>query len=416
MFEIIGLIIKVYMAVGGYYMGRNPNWKEEELTLALELYVSKGLEWLGRIGDTTEEVIALSTLLKGLDLFDEPQNDNFRSVGSVRMKLGNLKMFDPQYSGGSLANTGTMDREIWNKYSGNIQELHSASLKIIRDHYKGKMTPGVKKYIDRINQSATSIRKTDNPANNWEKRMVKVLLDEARSRDDTVLAEKYTEIISLIDKQDIAAQETYHEHAGINRAVIREKKENKIGKHVRDEMRNLIKEDMIWESDLTDFQSEDWSKDVLHLSRAFFVKIDIDKDIKPQLKDSNDYLRYWKDIYYIHGQTYAMCKEWFESGRKHFDKWLVSFIKGKKIICSPDSFKRILLLIKELDEKNVCVSVSDLKPKTAESDEIELIVDYLVRWGVLSSFQGSTREYNIDDYDRFYDMINYPDKYTLRDE
>ena len=393
-------------------MSRNPNWKEEELTLALELYVSKGLEWLGRISDTTEEVVVLSTILKGLDLFDEPQSSNFRSVGSIRMKLGNLKMYDPQYAGGTLANTGKMDKEIWNKYSGDLKKLHLASLKIIRDHYKGKMTSRVKKYIDRIEKSAVAISNVDNPANNWEKRMVQVLLDEARSRGDIDLAGKYSEILSLLDKQNTTLQESYHEHAGINQAVFREKPENKIGKHVRDEMGKLIKEDMIWESDLIDFQSGDWSKDVLHLSHAFFVKIDTGKDIKKQLRDDNGYLRYWKEIFNIHDQTFAMCKEWFESGRKHFDNWLVSFIKGKKIICPLDSFKRLLLLVKELDQNSVCVSVSDLKNKAAESDEIELFVDYLIKWGVLSAFQGSTREYNIDDYDRLYDMINNPHKYV----
>lgn len=98
-------------------MSRNPNWKEEELTLALELYLSKGLKWLGRISDTTEEIVVLSKILKGLDLFDGQKGSNFRSVGSVRMKLGNLKMFDPDYNGGSLSNTGKMDKEIWNKYA-----------------------------------------------------------------------------------------------------------------------------------------------------------------------------------------------------------------------------------------------------------------------------------------------------------
>lgn len=211
-------------------MGRNPNWKEEELILALELYISKGLEWLGRISDTTEEVVTLSLILKGLDFFDVPQNSNFRSVGSVRMKLGNLKMYDPEYAGGTLANTGKMDKEIWNKYSGDIQKLHSLSLKVIREHYKGKLSPSIKKYIARIEQSVVPLCNADNPANKWEKRMVQMLLDEARSREDTELIEKYLEILTLLDKKNTIVQESYHEpyheHAGINQAVFKEKTED----------------------------------------------------------------------------------------------------------------------------------------------------------------------------------------------
>ena len=242
--------------------------------------------------------------------------------------------------------------------------------------------------------------------------MVQVLFDEASSRGDIGLADKYSEILSLFDKQNTIVQEPYHEHAGINQAALREKPENKIGKYVRGKMLNLINEDMIWDSDLIDFQSEDWSKDILHLSCAFFVKVDPSKDIKKQLRDENGYLRYWKDIYNIHEQAYAMCKEWFESNRKHFDKWLVSFVKGKKINCSLASFKNVLLLVKELDQKDICIRVSDLRDRVTESDEIEQLIDYLIKWGVLASFQGSTREYNIDDYDRFYDMINNPQKYV----
>lgn len=395
-------------------MGRNPNWKEEELILALELYISKGLKWLGRISDTTEEIVVLSTILKGLDFYGVPISGNFRSVGSVRMKLGNFKMFDPEYEGGSLSNAGRLDNEIWNKYAHDTQLLSSKSIQIINDHYKGRITAKIRKYIDRIEQSEN--KGQYNSESDLEIKMVRSLLDAARSKGDKELSNKYSEALSILEKRNKSSQDSYHEHGGINQALIKEKPENKIGRHVRDEIRKLIDNEMIWETDLDDFQSDEWSKDILHLSHAFFLKIDVSKDIKKQLRDNNGYLRYWKEIYAIQGQQYAMCKEWFESNRKHFDKWIDKFIKEKKLACSPDAFKALLLLVKELDQKAVCVSVSELKNSSEDSEEIEIFVDYLIKWGVLLPFQGSTREYNIDDYDRFYDMINNPEKYALRDE
>ena len=152
---------------------------------------------------------------------------------------------------------------------------------------------------------------------------------------------------------------------------------------------------------------------VIAYQSCFFVKIDPEEEIKKQLRDRNNQIRYWKDLYTIHGQQYAICKEWYEHQRKYFDKWLDTFIKRKKITCSTDTFKNMLLLIKKLDQNEICIRVLDLRNQTDNIEEIEEIIDLLINWGALASFQGSTREYNIDDYDRFYDMINHPEKYTV---
>ncbi len=79
-------------------MSRNPNWKEEELTVVLELYHAKGYEWQGNINDSTEEIVVLSSILSSFDLFDELGGRINRSVGSVRMKLANFKTLDPNYN------------------------------------------------------------------------------------------------------------------------------------------------------------------------------------------------------------------------------------------------------------------------------------------------------------------------------
>lgn len=44
---------------------RSPNWLEEEVMLALDLYVHRDLSWINKMSDSTYEIIALSKLLNG---------------------------------------------------------------------------------------------------------------------------------------------------------------------------------------------------------------------------------------------------------------------------------------------------------------------------------------------------------------
>ena len=43
---------------------KSPNWKEEEIMLVLELYLSNGLSWANKIMDRTIEIIQMSLLLE----------------------------------------------------------------------------------------------------------------------------------------------------------------------------------------------------------------------------------------------------------------------------------------------------------------------------------------------------------------
>lgn len=128
---------------------RNPNWKEEELKIALELYLSKDLEWLARMQDSTSEVRLLSQLLNGLDFFRDPKPEMFRSCGSVRMKLSNFKALDRRYGKSSLSNIGSMDKEIWNRYYDNLPCLKEECRMIVAHHFKGKRTFELDEYISR---------------------------------------------------------------------------------------------------------------------------------------------------------------------------------------------------------------------------------------------------------------------------
>ena len=83
-------------------MKKSPNWRSEELALALELYLAKDLAWLSKISDNTPEIKTLSYILQNLDYHESPKPEKFRSVGSVRMKLSNFKAIDQRNKKSSL--------------------------------------------------------------------------------------------------------------------------------------------------------------------------------------------------------------------------------------------------------------------------------------------------------------------------
>ena len=102
---------------------RSPNWLEEEVMLALDLYVHRDLSWINKMSDSTYEIIALSKLLNGLNLHSEKPT-NFRSTGSIRMKLANFMSLDDRYTRKSLGNVGGLDKKVWEKYKNDYSSLH----------------------------------------------------------------------------------------------------------------------------------------------------------------------------------------------------------------------------------------------------------------------------------------------------
>lgn len=73
--------------------------------------------------------------------------------------------------------------------------------------------------------------------------------------------------------------------------------------------------------------------------------------------------------------------------------------------------KRLLEKIKVLDEKNICISVSDVKESMKDILGVTEAVERLLEMRVLSEFQGSAREVVVEDYDLLYAMINNPNEY-----
>lgn len=393
-------------------MNRNPNWKEEELILALELYWAHDLAWLGKISDTTPDIMTLSLILNHLDLFEKPYPEKFRSVGSIRMKLSNFKSLDSRYGKGSLPNLGRKDKETWGKYANHYDILARESLKILEAHLEENISEKVKTYINRIRSSVADVppRIIDIYSQNIS--TLESMLGQAASIGDTELIDQYSKIIGSLQKKINVSVSQQAEHGGINQQRI-SSTQPKIGEYVQTIISMLISSDKLHPQLIESMISAEWSKEVLHLSHPFLKKINPHLRISTQLKDKNGYLRYWKKVYCIDGQQYVVCKEWFESKRKYFDAWLKTIDYGPKLQCSAVAFSEILQAIKHYDKSNVYISLSLLKQNCNENDvDIQKVVDFLNACGVLVSFQGSAREFNIDDYDLFYEMQKHPNNYT----
>ena len=88
---------------------RNPPWAEEELILALDLYLREGL-----LDDKDQAVIELSGDLNALTVHSErPDAFRFRNPNGVALKLANFAALDPNYGGRGMTRGGRRDAEVW---------------------------------------------------------------------------------------------------------------------------------------------------------------------------------------------------------------------------------------------------------------------------------------------------------------
>lgn len=131
---------------------RSPNWSEEELKLALELYLDRDASWHSRVSNSTWEIQALSNILRGMDVVLTESIENFRSVNSVRLKLANFKSLDENYRKTAMTNVGCLDKEIWNQYHKKGGALRLECIEIIKRHFKGEKTDAVVKYLHRLEE------------------------------------------------------------------------------------------------------------------------------------------------------------------------------------------------------------------------------------------------------------------------
>ena len=107
---------------------RNPPWSEEELVLALDLYLRRGI-----LRASHPEVVDLSRVLNGLAIHSEPPDlARFRNPNGVALKLSNFAAFDPTYDGRGMTRGGKLDTQVWDQYASDEDKL-SAAVAAIRD-------------------------------------------------------------------------------------------------------------------------------------------------------------------------------------------------------------------------------------------------------------------------------------------
>ncbi|HAU86546.1 MAG TPA: hypothetical protein DCW90_13950 [Lachnospiraceae bacterium] len=397
-------------------MSRNPNWFEEELKLALELYLSKDLQWHSKISDSTPEVIALSQILNNLDLAPKNHGKNFRSPSSIRLKLANFKTFDERYNKLSLANTGKLDKEIWEMYHAKYEQLTEECLKVLREHFKGENSGVVREYLTRLGMYE-----------DLREEFLKYLKEVVKRTKDfqtKALTEKNIDVSRVImnscydllkvandfnicvgyQKDDEKKQiDTYEEHAGINEKPI--KPEKKIGRFIQSTFTELIAHNYLTQEDLEFLTSEQSCRNEFHIGHPFIRKVDLSCSISDQIKDANGYIRYWKEPVRIKEQEYCICKEWYESNRKYYTKWLnrIKVING--INLSKEELNNILCYLKKNDEENVYNSTEKLIKKFFYIEHMDIILEKLIASGILMKFHDSVDQLVIEDYDLLCDII-----------
>lgn len=106
---------------------RNPNWTEEEIILALDLYFDMDF---GQMNKTNERVIELSNLLNQLPFHSSGRDEKFRNPNGVAMRLNNFKTYDDQYEGVGLKGGGSFVQSVFEKFDKDRSELNRRALQI----------------------------------------------------------------------------------------------------------------------------------------------------------------------------------------------------------------------------------------------------------------------------------------------
>jgi len=403
---------------------RSPNWLKEEVMLAMDLYVHRDRSWINKMSDSTFEIVGLSDLLNKLD-FHLVKPTNFRSTGSIRMKIANFMALDEQYHNKSLGNVGGIDRAVWKEYGDDYPLLHEHCKTIISQHLE--MTDKtIEKYIDlmQLNNTFNSIEVEFGKFVAGVRKEIS-LFEELANRNPQVAynirvissCKKVKDALSWVNELD---EDDYIEHPGVNQKPIKKRKaskattntnEEKIGKLVRRTFEGLLDNDKLTDDMVNLLLSYRYSHDVFGLNQSFLVVINSNQSVHDQIIDENGYVRYWINPVMIHEKRYCICKEWYENQRKKYLCWLSSVNSYPLNMISANDLKIVLEYIKDIDSKKTFIAKKDIINKFS-MDRIEDVLDVLMEIGVLSSFQGSTREYVVDDYDVLFGMIKRPSDYT----
>ena len=210
--------------------GRNPPWSEEELVLALDLYLRRGI-----LNASHPEVVDLSRVLNGLAIHSEPPDvARFRNPNGVALKLSNFAVFDPTYDGRGMTRGGKRDTQVWNQYAPDEDKL-SAAVAAIRDgralaesgesQSTGPSVVDVDVEEQHIEEFPVSIPDEHIVAHRREQSLVLAYRDHLENQGHTVKRSRYfptTGASALIcDLLDLTDGVLYEAKGDINRSSVR---------------------------------------------------------------------------------------------------------------------------------------------------------------------------------------------------
>ncbi|MCY3506942.1 MAG: hypothetical protein OXH41_12335 [Chloroflexi bacterium] len=195
-------------------MARNPNWAEEELVLALDLYLR-----LGDLGPADAEVIEVSRFLNTLAIHpDRPQRPDFRNPNGVALKTANFAAIDPNHPGLGMRRGGKLDAEVWDRYASDREAL-AAAVAAVREgnkladfQFADSETPQVietEVEAQHVEQFQVSVTARTIEADRREQRLVLAYCDHLESQGHLVKRNRYrlpdhvaTLVCDLVDETD----------------------------------------------------------------------------------------------------------------------------------------------------------------------------------------------------------------------
>lgn len=402
-------------------------WTEEEIALVLELYLIKGgSSWYSKINDKTPEIITLSYILKNWDTAPADKNLKYRSTGAVRLKMANLESLDERFSKKPLANGSNLDKQVWNKYFNDLDNLMNFCRESFAKHYKGNITDNVQKYRKEILNSVSDF--SDSMFTEYCSKQYSTISELRERAIATDNLEKYRNIIKDCDTllgiyekykvgnlEEDKSKSKLKVHGGINQIPLstedkRFSEKLKIGALVQQTFLNLVTENKLSDLMVKNLCSEEYCHQTFHLGHSFLKKIDNNYDRNEQKKDENGYVRYYKNSLWIKGAEYYLCKEWYESGRKYYLAWLQSVNEPVKLSEEDDQYKNLINYLIAADNDSVFIKIDKVIKTFPGIDALDLILDDLVNRKILKYYNNDSTKIVVEDYDKLYQLRDHPEQ------
>ena len=194
---------------------RNPPWAEEELILALDLYLRAGL-----LDDDDRAVIELSRDLNALTLHSErPDAGRFRNPNGVALKLANFAALDPNYPGRGMTRGGRRDAAVWERYASEEDALAEAAAAIRQGQEPPTLAPAgataprvieAEVEAQHVEQFQVSVAGQVIEAHRREQRLVLAYRDHLKSQGHEVTRHMYSLVGSSSPLACDLVDETVH--------------------------------------------------------------------------------------------------------------------------------------------------------------------------------------------------------------